>query len=210
MPLFNKAVATIATVTLIFTLTACSSDDLDSTRSEPIKTASSEPTPVKTTSATSEEDAQAVADTYNTFIEGVYNVDKDKLTALYEKFNGTEEPTEEKKIEILNEVREVIPALNAVDVEGKSADEQAGIYGPIITLAAFAADSDVSAKIAADKVTINLNEAFFLYKDVVVTQDGQQAEADSSTGDTKIEFIKKNDKWFIIPTAGFLSPSAGN
>jgi hypothetical protein len=190
----RKLAASVIILTVAFgSLTACSNQTASAPeKSTPTATASK--TPVVDTK---EQNATAAAATYKEFITDLYKVQNADVQASIKKHSaGSTELNDETKTKLLDGLREDFPFLNKIYIKNYSLDEQAKIYGSLLSLGAAVKKNDVTIRVPSSAVDASERSAVLDGSQVNVMVDGAPVK---STYEQNVQLYKVDGDWQIDP-----------
>lgn len=190
----RKLAASVIILTVAFGgLTACSNQTTAAPETaKPTATASKTPAV-----DTKEQNATAAAATYKEFITELYKVQDGDVQASIKKHSaGSTELNDETKTKLLDGLREDFPVLNKLYVKNYSLDQQAKIYGSLLSLGAAVKKDDVTIRVPSSAVEVTGSSAVLDGSKVDVVADGQPVE---STYEQYVQLYKVDGEWLIDP-----------
>jgi hypothetical protein len=204
----KKATAGILSIGLAVILSGCTNTPNNSSDvpvSEPSSLSTTSPNTEPAPEVNAEDDAQAVATTYEDITNGVFNIDATDYNETITFIDGQESlPSDETQQELVNMLKEAVPEFSKIDVEGLSLQEQVQSYGIFIFLGAFLSDQEgsdaqgYSVSVPEEAVTVTDQTATIDVSQVVVSNNGTVIEPTSSSSEeTLISFIKKDGQWLV-------------
>jgi hypothetical protein len=186
--------ATTLGLGLSLTLSGCTpaTNDTPGTPEPAISSPATEPEDVMVN------DASDVAESYEELISGIYDIDPEDWKAIEAYMSERDTPTDEEKAEAVRMLKEAVPAFENIDVEGLTIDEQGQVFGSLAIAGAARPNqgTEITVNIPEEAIMVTGDTAIFKSTDVVLTQNGEVAPNDVTTG-SDVTFVKKNGEWLL-------------
>lgn len=149
-----------------------------------------------------EEEAAAVSDTYEGFLNALFTIDGTEASAVFKDLeNVSTSSSDADKQKTIDELYALSPeAFGSFDTEGLSLDEKGAIYSGFAYIGAYAATSaaEYSFELPDSAVTVTDNTATVDPLQLVVTVDGQPTDTGATAQADLTSFVKKDGKWLIV------------